>query len=239
MLRRCGKDFLAALQSAFWEDAQSMSEASRASPLSPARLVLIAGVTSLLAGVVGIHFAQDLHWIRFFDNLHWTAGTVVAAILAWLGLRWAKAESASGLRWIAVGLTAYAAGQIVWDVQTAVGYSGFPSPSDLFYLWLGPCVAAGLLIEVFRRADRVQRKTLLLDAATLAIAALTLVLVLYLPKRGDTAWLPLSVLVAYPVSLFTAACIGLIAVPTLRLKITWSYGLFVGSLSVTGICWMV
>src|SRR5512143_1498030 len=102
-----------------------MSRDSRGNALSSARLVLIAGVTSLLAGVVGIRFAQDLHWIRFFDNLHWTAGTVMAAILAWLGLRWAQAESASGLRWIAIGLTAYATGQIVWDVQTAVGYSGF------------------------------------------------------------------------------------------------------------------
>ena len=201
--------------------------------------MLIAGVTGLLAGVVGIRFAQDVHWVRFFDNLHWTAGTLMAAILAWLGLRSAPAKSARGLRWMAIGLTAYAVGQIIWDVQTAVGYSGFPSPSDLFYLWLGPCVAAGLLIEAFRLADRVQRKTLLLDAATLAIAALTLVLVLYLPRRGDTALLPLAVLVAYPVSLFTAACIGLIAVPTLRLKLSWRYGLFLMSLGVTGICWMV
>ncbi len=215
------------------------SRDSRANALSPARLVLIAGVTGLLAGVVGIRFAQDVHWVRFFDNLHWTSGTVMAAVLAWLGLRSAPAESARGLRWMAVGLTAYAAGQIIWDVQTAVGYSGFPSPSDLFYLWLGPAVAAGLLIEVFRLADRVQRKTLLLDAATLAIAALTLVLVLYLPRRGDTALLPLAVLVAYPVSLFTAACIGLIAVPTLRLKFSWRYGMFLVSLGVTGICWMI
>ena len=110
--------------------------------------------------------------------------------LAWLGLRSAPPESARGLRWMAIGLTAYATGQIIWDVQTAVGYSGFPSPSDLFYLWLGPCVAAGLLIEAFRLADRVQRKTLLLDAATLAIAALTLVLVLYLPRRGEMACCP-------------------------------------------------
>ena len=201
--------------------------------------MLIAGVTGLLAGVVGIRFAQDVHWVRFFDNLHWTSGTAMAAVLAWLGQRSAPAESARGLRWMAIGLTAYAVGQIIWDVQTAVGYSGFPSPSDLFYLWLGPCVAAGLLIEAFRLADRVQRKTLLLDAATLAIAALTLVLVLYLPRRGEMALLPLAVLVAYPVSLFTAACIGLIAVPTLRLKLSWRYGLFLVSLGVTGICWMV
>ena len=216
-----------------------MSRDSRANQLSTVRLVLIAGLTGLLAGVVGIRLAQDAHWIQFFDNLHWTAGTVTAAVLAWLGLRSAHADSARGLRWIAIGLTGYAAGQFIWDVQTTIGYAGFPSPSDLFYLWLGPCVWAGLLIEAFRMADRVQRKTLLLDASILAIAALTLVLVLYLPRRGDMELLSLGVLVAYPVSLFAAACIGLMTVPTLRLKFSWSYWLFLVSLSVTGICWMV
>ena len=211
---------------------------SRAKLRLSVRLVLIAGVAGLLAGVVGIRLAQDVHWVRFFDNLHWTAGTVTAAVLAWLGVRSAHADSVRGLRWIAIGLTAYAVGQVIWDVQALIGHAGFPTPSDLFYLCLGPCVAAGLLIEAFRLADRVRRKTLLLDAATLSIAAMTLVLVLYLLKRGDMALLPLVVMVAYPVSLFTATCIGLIAAPTLRLKFSWSYWLFLVSLSVTGMCWM-
>jgi diguanylate cyclase (GGDEF)-like protein/PAS domain S-box-containing protein len=214
-----------------------MHQISRASRLSR-RLVLFVGLTGLLVGVVGIRFAQDPHWIRFFDNLHWTVGTVTAATLAWLGLRSASADSVRGLRWIAIGLSAYAVGQIIWDVQTIVGFSGFPSPSDIFYLWLGPCVGTGLLIEARRLADRVQRKTLLLDAATLAIAAMTLVLALYLSKHDDMALFSMAVLVAYPVSLFAAACIGLIAIPTLRLKFSWGYFLFLVSLMVTGGCWM-
>ncbi|MBU2642080.1 MAG: EAL domain-containing protein [Gammaproteobacteria bacterium] len=203
------------------------------------RLALIAGMTGLLVGAVGVRFAQDVHWISFFDNLHWTVGTLTAAALAWMGQRAAQAESARGLRWIAIGLTAYACGQVIWDVQAVTGFSGFPSPSDFLYLWLGPCIGAGLLIEVFRLADPVQRKTLLLDAATLAIAALTLVLALYLPRRGDTSLLSLAVLVAYPASVFAAACIGLIAIPTLRLKWSSGYGLFLLSLVVTGGCWML
>ena len=216
-----------------------MNQLSRAYPLSPARLVLITGMSALLAGVAGIHLAQDALWIRFFDNLHWTAGTLMAAVFAWLGVRSQKAERARGLRWIAVGLTVYAVGQVTWDIQTLLGYEAFASPSDLFYLCLGPCVAAGLLIEAFRLADRVQRTTLLLDASILAIAAMMLVLLLYLPKSGEMPLLPQLLLVAYPVSLFTAACIGLIAVPTLRLKFSWSYWLFLVSLISTGVCWMI
>ncbi|MCU0810000.1 MAG: EAL domain-containing protein [Thiobacillaceae bacterium] len=209
-----------------------------ATPLSTLHLVMLVGMAGLLAGLVGIHVAQDIHWIRLFDNLHWTAGTSMAAAFAWLGVRAARSESVAGLGWIAIGLTVYAAGQIVWNIQTVVGYAGSPSPSDLLYLWLGPCVAIGLLVESFRMADRIQRKTLLLDAAILAIAALMLVLLLYLPQQGDMPLLSMAVLVAYPVSLFTAASIGLIAAPTLRLKFSWSYWLFLVLLVVTGICWM-
>jgi diguanylate cyclase (GGDEF)-like protein/PAS domain S-box-containing protein len=215
-----------------------MGHNSRTSFFSPPRLVLIAGVIGILAGVVGVRLAQTVHWIRFSDNLHWTAGTATAAVLAWLAVRSAHADSVRGLRWIATGLAAYAVGQLIWDVQAWTGYVGFPSPSDLFYLLLGPCVAAGLLIEAFRLADRVQRKTLLLDAATLAIAVTTLVLVLYLPRRGDMALLPLAVMVAYPASLLGTACIGLVAAPTLHLRFSWSYWLFLGSLVVTGGSWM-
>lgn len=203
------------------------------------QLVLVAGTMALLAGVAGSTVAREVVWVRFFDNLHWTTGTLMAAAFAWLALRRAPPESVRGLRWIAVGLTAYAIGQIAWDIQSLVGYAGFATPSDLFYLWLGPCVAAGLLAEAFRMADRTQRKTLVLDAAILAIAALTLVLVLYLPQRGDLSALSLALLVAYPVTLFSAASIGLIAAPTLRLKFSWSYWLFLVSLIVTGISWMV
>jgi diguanylate cyclase (GGDEF)-like protein/PAS domain S-box-containing protein len=215
-----------------------MGHDSRIMLYLPLRLALIAGVIGIMAGVVGISLAQEAHWIRFFDNLHWTAGTITAAVLAWFGVRSAHVDSVRGLRWIALGLTAYAVGQLVWDVQALIGYEGFPSPSDLFYLLLGPGVAAGLLIEAFRLADRVQRKTLLLDAATLAIAVTTLVLVLYLPRRGSMALLSLDVMVAYPASLLAAGSIGLIAAPTLRLKFSWSYWLFLVSLLVTGGCWM-
>jgi diguanylate cyclase (GGDEF)-like protein/PAS domain S-box-containing protein len=232
--------FMAIVPRILMEISQSMNQLGRAyQQISPERLVLVVGLSGLLAGVVGIQLAQDVHWIRFFDNLHWTAGTLMAALFAWLGLRAADAEHASGLRWIAIGLSVYAVGQIVWDVQVLTGYEGLASPSDLYYLWLGPCVGAGLLLEAFRLADRVQRKTLLLDASILAIAATTLILVLYLPRGGGHPMLSLTLMVAYPASLFTAACIGLIAAPTLRLKFSWSYWLFLVFLTMTGICWML
>lgn len=200
--------------------------------------VLALGAAGIAAGVPGAILVRDVGSARLFDNLHWTAGALAAAALGWLALRSAPSDGTRSLRWIATGLTAYAAGQLIWDAQMLAGYHRFPSPSDLFYLWLGPCVAAGLLLEAFRLAERLQRKTLLLDAAILTIAASTLVLALYLPRRGDLDWLPLTVMAAYPISLLAAASIGLVAVPTLRLKLSWRYWLFLTSLTVTGVCWM-
>jgi len=216
-----------------------MSQDSRANQSSLARLVLILGVAGILVGVTGTLLAQDVRLIRFFENVHWSAGIFTAAVLGWFAVRSAPAKSARGLRWIALGLTAYAVGTVVWDVQALLGYSGFPAPSDFIYLLLGPIVAVGLLTEAFRLADRVQRKTLVLDAATLGIAVTTLVLVLYLLNRADIPPLTLAVLVAYPATLIAAACVGLVAAPTLRLKFSWSYWLFLVSLMFTGVAWMV
>lgn len=215
-----------------------MTPFRRPIPALPWLPVLLVGALALLAGMVGARVVQGPQWIDFFDNLHRTAGVLLAAVLAWLGVRAAAPESVRGLRWIALGLSAYAAGQLVRNMQALTGHEGLASPSDIFYLWLGPCVGGGLLIEAFRMADRTQRKTLVLDAAILAIAALTLVLVFYLPRSGDVPLLSLAVLVAYPVILFSAASIGLIAAPTLRLKFSWSYWLFLASLIATGIYWM-
>lgn len=215
-----------------------MGHDSQTEFLSPTRIILILGVVGVVVGVAGASLAQDVLVVRLFDSLHWTAGTLAAALLAWFGVRSAQPGSVRGLRWIALGVTAYAIGQLIWDVQVLIGYDGFPSPSDLFYLLLGPFVAAGLLVEAFRLADRVQRKTLLLDAATLGIAVTTLVLVVYLPKQGEMAPLSLAVLAAYPATQIAAACIGFVAAPTLRLQFSWSYWLFLLSLTATGIFWM-
>ncbi len=200
--------------------------------------VMLAGIIGTLTGAIGIRLAQDTSWIRIFDNLHWTTSTSTAAIVAWLVFRSASVADRKGLFWIALGLTGYAVGQILWDVQVALAYTGFPAPSDLFYLWLGLCVIIGLLKEISRYTTPSQRKMAWLDATILTVALLTLVLALYLPKRGDTSWLPMLVLIAYPTTLLAAAITALSMIPSLRLRVNGSLLLFVGGLIATGLSWM-
>ncbi|MHB1354033.1 MAG: EAL domain-containing protein [Thiobacillus sp.] len=217
-----------------------MSHDSRTRLGWPARVALFVGVATVFAGLAGASLVRNPGIARFFDNLHWTASTITAAVLACFAAASPRSpESAPGLRWIAMGLTAYAIGQLVWDAQALLGYAGFPSPSDFFYLLIGPAVAIGLMVEAFRLGDAAERKTLLLDSIGLAIGVTLLVLVLYLPAGGQIKLLSVAVMLAYPASLLAAASIGLVAEPTLRLRFSWSYWLFLLSLVGSAAVWMI
>lgn len=202
-------------------------------------IVFFAGLAGVIAGAVGIRTAQDAGWIRFFDNLHWTSGTAAAAILGWLGHNRLKGtERGPALFWFALGLTLYAVGQIAWDIQTAMAYTAFPTPSDLFYLWLGPGLCLGLLQEIHRNARKAELTAICLDLLSLTIASLTLVLALYLPRRGEIGFIAMAVLTAYPATLIAAACIGVAMIPALRLKNTMELWMFLTSVAVTAWSWM-
>ena len=206
-------------------------------PLST-KATLLAGALGILIGTLGIRLAHDATWIRFFDNLHWTSATAAAAIVSWLSFKRVDPAYKSCLFWIAVGLTGYAIGQILWDIQTAIGYSNFPAPSDLFYLWLGPCVTFGLLQVIRLHASESSTRMIWLDTLTLTVAALMLILVIYLPIRADTELLPLIVLIAYPAPLFAATITGSTMVLVLRLHLSANLMLFLIAMCVTGISWM-
>lgn len=202
------------------------------------RLVLFIGLIGIATGAIGINLADDIPWIRFFDNLHWTAGTVAAAIFVGLSLRRTVPELRKTRAGFFIGLTAFAIGQVLWDIQIAIGYLAFPGPADFFYLLLGPCIAYSLLHELFRTAETNQRLCALLDAATLAVATIAFVLALYLPERGNMGFLPLVVLIAYPVTLLSASCIALVLTFTLQLRLTWQWLISLVSLTAIGMFWM-
>lgn len=202
------------------------------------QIVFLIGLAGIVAGTLGIVLSDDPSWIKFFDNVHWTSGTAAAAILAWLGLGSGQQESRGAIRWFVVGFVGYALGQLVWDMQAALAYSSFPSPSDFFYLWLGPCLAIGLIQEIRRNVHKVDHRAVLLDVLSLSIASLTLVLVIYLPKRGDLDLLSMAVLVSYPVSLLIPACIALIMIPSMRLCFKSGFTLFLIAVTATAWSWM-
>ena len=199
---------------------------------------MLTGLLGVVLGGLGAQLSAQTGWIRFFDNLHWTFSTSAVAIIAWLKYKDIQQQNPKSFLWISIGLTGYAIGQILWDIQVAVGYSGFPAPSDAFYLLLGPGILLGLIVIILDRATYSNRRLILLDTLIIVVAMVTIVLVNYLPKRGNTDLLPLIILIAYPVTLLSAAITSLSMIPVLRLRITLSLISLIVGLFITGLSWM-
>jgi len=137
-----------------------------------------------------------------------------------------------------LGMASYALGQILWDIQVAAGYAAFPAPSDLPYLALGPFITIGLLKELKPRTTSPEFRSALLDSLLLMVGMVILMLVLYLPKRGNIALTPLLILIAYPALLFAAASTAFITVVTTRSRISASLICFITGLVATAFIWM-
>ena len=172
------------------------------------------------------------------DNVHWTVSALTGAWLAWVGYRSAAPLDREARGWFAWALGAYAGGQVLFDGQAAMGWHPVLGPSDLFYSCLGPGCAMGLWCSVRARATPSQLRAVALDAGALSIAVLALTLALYLPKRGGTDALALVVLLAYPVTLLSALCLGVVSILSLSPRGEKSWWIFLVALVADGVLWM-
>ena len=201
-------------------------------------IVLPISGSLIACAFVGLLVFKDSAWVTVCDNLHWTLAYSTAALLAWLGVVEADPSTRVPRQWFAVGLTLYAAGQLVWDIQVAVGRNPFPGPSDLFYIWLGPCTLMGLIQAVRRGVKRLEFRTVILDAVSLSGAVLMVTVTLYLQRNRETDLGSLLVMVAYPVGLLGAACVAALMIPTLRLAPDRGWLVLLAALVLHGGLWM-
>lgn len=203
------------------------------------KIIFFVGLIGIIASTVGIHMSKNESMIQFFDNLHWTFGTVAAAVLASLGYYHNRfSSSRKTAYWFFLGFTGYALGQIIWDIQAVYSYSAFYSPSDLFYLWLGPCMAMALFYEVRSQNKKVNQSVFWLDLLALSVAGLTLILVSYLPRSEGLDVLSMTVLVSYPITLLIPVLMMILMVPSMRLRLNMSLNLFLIGITITAWSWM-
>jgi signal transduction histidine kinase/ActR/RegA family two-component response regulator len=200
--------------------------------------VFLGGLGAVSAAFAVAHLASDVATQRFFDNVHWTVGYGAGAVLAWLGVRNATAGERRPRIWFAWALTAYFFGQVLWDIQVAIGWNPFPGPSDLLFIALGPLVGAGFVDCLRGGASRAERRLAALDVAGFTAAGLALTLAMYLPRRGDHALLQMSFLVGYPVVLCWTACTGIVSVLTLRLTPHRGWSLMLLAMVMNGALWL-
>jgi len=179
------------------------------------RGVLLAGLVGTTLAVVATRLAGASVWVRFWDNVHWTLAYAAAATLGWLSSRRVEGHLKQARRWFSIGLTSLTAGQLVWDVQVAIGWNPFPGPSDALFVLLGPFLGLGVL-ALSREQTRTRRIAIALDGLGFALALLALTLATYLPRRGDFSSFTLAVLAAYPTFLLSVT--ALLAVVVLELR---------------------
>ncbi|HEX5100214.1 MAG TPA: hypothetical protein VFV94_11970, partial [Polyangiaceae bacterium] len=201
------------------------------------RMTLVVGLVGTTAAVVATRVAQSVSWMRVWDNVHWTLSYASAATLAWLSMRRAQGGLRVARRWFTVGLAALTVGQLVWDVQVAVGWNPFPGPSDAFYVLLGPFLGAGVVSLVWGQ-PRARRVAVLLDGLGFALALLALTLATYLPRRGGMTSFTLAVLAAYPTFLLTVTALLVVVALERREPPSRTLGLLLFALLTQGLLWM-
>lgn len=218
--------------------ALSRSEVFEPSVPRVAWLVFYAGLAVSLAAFAVNRLGVLPGFVRLLDNVYWTVSYATAAVLAWIGVRNASTGDKAARLWFARGFTAYALGQVLWDVQVAIDNNPFPGPSDLFFICLGPGCAVALWVSLRGRLEGRGLRLPVLDTAMLSVAVLVLTLALYLPRRGETTAFALAVLVAYPVALLGAASLGVVLVLTLKPRFDLGWPLLLVSLMGSGATWL-
>ena len=175
-----------------------------------------------------------------FDNIHWTAGSAAGALLAWRGYWVARDGPGRGAAgWFLAATVFQLVGQLLWDLQSWIGWLPFPGPSDLFYLALGPGLAVGMWRIGRDRLPATVWQTARLDALVTLVAVFVGTLTLFLPRQGDYSLFQILVLAAYPLGLMAPGCLGLILLLTLRARPDSRALLLPLSSIAFAICWMV
>ncbi len=196
---------------------------------------------SLLAtaiGWAGVKLSEGKTAMTVFDNLHWTAGYASGALLALRAWSAATGDVKTIAGWATVGLCALTVGQLVWDVQVALGWLPFPGPSDLFFVSTGFWISVGLWRVVKGRLETSALRALVLDVMVLLVGTLSISMVLYLPRQGTYTLLQLLVMAAYPVSLALPASLALTLLLSLRCRLSLSVIALPVGLCLFAACWI-
>jgi len=201
------------------------------------RLLVAASAAVCALSALSV-IATDTTSSQLFDRLHWTVAYVTAAVLAWLGVWQIEGPDRTARRWFAIGLTITAIAYLDYVYWAFTGDTLVPKIGDQLYLALGPCSLIGI-VAVMRKDPQMQLRPFLLDVTSLALVILTLTLDLYLPRQEIMAPWTLIELVAYPISLFTPACVALVLAPTLRLRLDSRLLLFLVASVGNGVAWMM
>jgi len=171
------------------------------------------------------------------------AHTNVAGILA-TALAVSAAHRAIGLQrrlraLVALGAASWTVGQILWTLQIATGFVGFPTPSDVGYLGMVVPVVVALVFAVHRRLPRAEEVAVYLDSAAVFLMMTAVILAMYGKSVASLGFLAAAVTVAYPILHLATAGAGFIVLLAIRgvFRASGGYMLLAG-FAVVGFAWV-
>lgn len=183
-------------------------------------------------------FVQDTRVQLFLDNASWTVSIGLAAFLAWRGRAQVPPSERSLHTGLFTGALLMALGQVVWNLQVALGWNPFPAPADLLFLAVGPLWALTVIRAAFARLPRDRTYPAALDFGGAVLALVAFTLVIYLPSGEVQSLAVGALLVLYPAGFLTAAGVTALAIPTLGVRITRSHVLVLLGMFGYGLSWM-
>lgn len=191
----------------------------------------------LLAGIGGVWLTAEPFW----EKLQWLASGLIAVLLGREGVRIAveRGRDKTSARWFFWGLSAYAVGQWVFEIQKVSGWAPFPSLADFFYLLLGPALAVGVYSYGRPYFESAAWRIVLLDAAILLAALLTATMTFFVPHQSYLSTSQLLVMLAYPLSFGLPASLSLMLMLALRARITISSCLLILACGANSIFWNI
>lgn len=183
-------------------------------------------------------FVQDTRVQLFLDNASWTVSIGLAAFLAWRGRAQVPPSERSLHTGLFTGALLMALGQVVWNLQVALGWNPFPAPADLLFLAVGPLWALTVIRAAFARLPRDRTYPAALDFGGAVLALVAFTLVIYLPSGEVQSLAVGALLVLYPAGFLTAAGVTALAIPTVGVRITRSHVLVLLGMFGYGLSWM-
>jgi diguanylate cyclase (GGDEF)-like protein/PAS domain S-box-containing protein len=173
-----------------------------------------------------------------WENAHWTSASLVGAVLALVTIRSTNGLCRRVAILVATASVAWFLGQIVWDIQTAIGYFQLPAPSDIGFLMVVPPVVVAFVVVIRGRVSKPEELAIYLDTVAIFLAVSAVVLAVYGAQMVDLSTLGEIATVAYPIVHIATAVAGLVTLLAIRAAPRAAGYWLLAGFAILGLAWI-
>ncbi|CBL43613.1 hypothetical protein HDN1F_00300 [gamma proteobacterium HdN1] len=185
--------------------------------------LLFALFSATVAGMLGVLTAPSSAALPWFEFLHRAGAACLGASLLLASQPFLNIELRGTLRWFALACLAYGSASTLDTLSQGRLTQTLIEPYNLLHLLTGLLITAGIAHWGWPQLDRLTRRTVVLDTATLLAATLTISFLWHSPLAEQISPNHIISDLVYPLTLALPVVFGLVLTLTLRTRIHWSY----------------